>query len=245
MAILIVFCGCAGIVEKTPDLNPEAQRLLITLKSINQGLQRFKGIGKIKIRYQNRKQWCRTVWAGDFPEKIRVDAIGITGQPLFSFTDDGEYFSAVSHYEKQFYRRKSKGKNLKRVLDIPLKTTDILTLISGKVPFQKYDYVELDNSRDDNMSVLVLKKKWIGVVENIYFDKKSENVKRIEIYDISGNISYIAEYISVQKIEGYFLPKHLLISNGKGDQLEVKIEKFYPNSKLKASMFRIDKTPWR
>ena len=79
-------------------------------------------------------------------------------------TTDGEWFYYYEARQDQPLYKKipAKDDSLKRIISIPVKTSDIIDLLAGRVPLREHHSAFLEKQDSGDGYVLVLKKKMVG-----------------------------------------------------------------------------------
>ncbi len=227
-----------GFDMQTGDLY-EIQEIILTLKNKNENLEILKGLGKIRIWNKNGHQTARTAWIGSKSGRFRIEILSVSGQPVASLANDGEHFFILSHSDRKFYKKRVSESNLEKFLAIPVKSEDVFAFLSGRVPVKDHDSAFMAKNTDGDGYVLILKKKWRGLIENIYLDKSKKIVQAVEMLDINGSLVYRAEIISIHNEAQYQLPSRIVLFNDNGEGFQLDIEKYWTNIPVSPSLFML------
>ena len=217
------------------------KKLFLKIQNTNSNIKSFKGTGGVKIDRNTKKSLFRLAWMGLIPLKLRL-AILSSGHLIETISTDGEYIYLRSNNNSHpFYKHKTSDPNLDKVLEIPIKITDLINLMCGKIPIADFNDVHLltdisDTKKLDKALILQLEKDWYGVVEKIYIDKNMKAYK-VEFFDRNKKLIYCAEFKKMQNINGYLLHALISITNGNKTFLSINIDKIYLNPKLAPSKF--------
>ena len=238
------FAGCAGLGTKPTPAEYEAavrgRVVLAMLKNQNSGLENFKGIGRIKIWRQGQLEINeRLAWIGSRPDRLSI-AVLVSGFAAIKMAADGKWFY---YYEARsnppVYKKIRAGDaSLKRIIAVEIKTSDILTLLAGRVPLRDHRQALLvDEGSEYKGSVLVLKQRWLGTIEKIYLDENRSQMQAVEFFDRSGNLTYRVRFDRMQVIKGYRVPSRLVITNGEDTQVAIDIYRYQADIDVTPSMF--------
>lgn len=226
--------------EERDDANvAEARRLIAALDSQNSTLQYFKGIGKIKV-WTNRQVQIdeRLAWVGAEPQKISI-AVLVSGFPAVKMATDGQWFYYLEMQGEKAIFKKVKASNatLERLIAIPIYTRDIITLLAGRVPLPEHHsaYIQTDPETAD--TILILKRRWWGIVEKIYFDAGRSRVRQIEVFNRSGSLVYRIHFNNFKEIKGYRIPFQFRISSKDGVDCELNIDRYWTDVSVSPSVF--------
>jgi hypothetical protein len=217
----------------------EAQKLLLILNNTNDDLETFKGVGNIKLwNKKNPSIAERVAWVGARPASLSIVVL-ISGHSGLRLSTDGKhfYYLDVSNENHPFKKVRASEASFERILSIPIKSVDIIEFLRGRIPLYDYSSAVLISELSGNNYVLVLEKKWRGVIEKVYLDMDKKSVCKVEIFNGKGGLRYRAEFKGMQNIQGYRVPRLLEISNDKGDGFSLKIDRYLANISVSPSMF--------
>lgn len=229
--------ACSHLKARVADSDQEeARTLLLNLQNKNYHLKTFKGIGNFKLWDKGKLQAARLAWIGFKPEKLRLEILAVSGQPAVSIANNGSWLYFLSHSPHRFYKKRSTKADLKRLISIPITYGDVIALLVGRAPIHEYNTASIIRNEAGDGYVLVLKKRWQGIIEKIYLDEKKTAVRKVEMFDSRGSLVYMAVFEKMQTINKYQVPLKLVISN---DDIvfQLDIEKYWADIVVSPSMF--------
>jgi hypothetical protein len=257
----------APVVPKGPgDLTTlsesEAGEIVSYLKKQNLHLKTFKGMGRI-IFWENEKKdpATRVVWAGSVPDRFRIALRSVAGQPVVSVASDGQWIYLVDHARGKFYKQHSNDSTMKRFFSIPVTSDDIVNLLAGRVSVENYDsaivkrngpfgpmsgspsscHTAVSNQGEprepEHGYILVLKKGWGNTCQKIYLDASRKQVRKVEIFYLTGDLKYRAEFKTMQDIEGYRIPSRLVLTTGDGSGFQLDVDRYWAGVSVSPSLF--------
>jgi len=243
--IAIFFSACSffteRIVKSLPELSDtatiiEVNNLLSNIRLKNRNLNTFKGIGK--ITFWQKDTQCITLsiaWIGSAPELIRIAILNISGQPLLSLANDGEWFYFLSHTDNSFYKKRSSSSILEKVIKLPVKPVEMVSFLAGRIPL--YEYHTANITRNKKQEYVIVLKKNGNVIQKIYLDENKKNVRKVELFDKKGNFLYSLEIAGLQKINEYHVPVRIIALSDNGNGFKINIHKYWTDVSVNPSMF--------
>jgi hypothetical protein len=246
--IATLFSACTSITatlsgktaEELDEANlAEAKHLLQSLENKNSNLKNFKGIGKIKVWNNDQIQIDeRLAWLGSDPLKIRIEVL-ISGFPAVKLASDGKWFYYLEAQGKTYLFKKIKASNanLKRLIAVPIHSSDVITFLAGRIPVREHQTAYIKPNPSDSGYVLILKRRWWGIVEKIYFDGTKSRVRQIEVFNRSGSLVYRVGLEDIREIQGYRIPFRLKISSEEGADCQLDIDRYWADVTVSPSVF--------
>ena len=262
---LFFFSACTLIspkISKTSHYrrtSVEATETVSILKRQNHNLTTFKGLGKIIfLGREGKKVATRIAWVAAVPDRMRITLSSISGQPIISAASDGQWLYLISYAKGDFYKKRATTSNMKRFFSISIRSRDIVDLLAGRVPFEKYDSAVLIEDRSLNTSsdegfgttgassptgskignILILKDKWGNVLEKIYLNRKHD-AQIIEMFNTAGTLLYRVRFYKMQQIEAYRVPFRLEVSNDQGQGFMLDLNRYWADARVSPSVFTL------
>jgi hypothetical protein len=227
-------------LEITPAAKAaEIRNLLTILQTKNDTLKSFKGIGKIQIWQNGNLQIDqRVAWIGEKPVKLSL-AVWVSGYPAIKLATDGKwlYYLEARDPETIFRKISASDPSLKQVISISITASDIVMLLAGGIPMRTFNSVDLIEEKAGNGYVVVLKERWRGIREKIYFDASRSQVHQLDVFDRSGRLMYRAKIENLQSISGYPVPFWLRITNNEGADFQLHVDRYWTNVDPPAAAF--------
>lgn len=244
----LMFSACSYLEKKT-DKDPfhlngisqasqeEAQELILSLKKINEDLITFKGVGSIDL--QNKKQTLnsRLMWIGDGPQKLRLELVGIHGQPILRLASDGQWFYIYSLSDKKYYKRRIKDNTLEQFLSIPIRLSTITEMLMGRVPIPDHRYAALIKNPPGHGYLLYVLEQKSGHIVKIFLNEEKKGVFLIEYTDSRGSLLYRINFSDEQRIKSYDIPFSISISDSSGDGIKINVDRFWADIDVNPSVF--------
>jgi hypothetical protein len=239
--------GCAmmsesiGLPPAAQDTSPsaiEARSILDRLQKTNETLKNFKGIGRLTIRKDGKVQMDeRLAWIGSDPLRLSV-VLFAGGFPAARMAGDGEwlYYQDAEAPNSPVKKVRASDPDFKRLLSIPIQSSDILALMRGRIPIREYGSARLQPLASGKGFVLLLMRTW-GVQQKIFLDESKSGVTQTEVYDSSGNLLFQANFLEMQLVDGYMVPLRLAVSNDDKVVVQLLVERYWADVPVTPSMF--------
>ena len=245
LTLAFLLSSCAAIrpskeLTVTPvERRGQVRKLLSSLRTQNDTLVNFKGIGTITIRQNGLTQFDqRVAWIGEKPLKFSI-AVLISGYPAVKFATDGRwlYYLEVQGQETQFKKISTSDPDLKRLISIPISVSDIIAYLSGRIPLMEFDSITFVQETSNPGPVLLLTDSWWGIRQKIFYDKTLSEVQRVDVFSRSGALLYRAEVDSTQRVKDFQVPQQLRLSSDDGVDLQLDIHRYWVNVDVPPSVF--------
>jgi hypothetical protein len=250
--------------ESTEYRSPSKAKAIISiLKSQNHTLKTIKGVGRISFLESEEKEMStRIAWVASTPDKIRISLSSVSGHPMISAANDGQWFYFVSHASGDFYKKRPTNFNMKRFFSVSIKSQDIVNILFGRIPLVEYvstvfiedrslkgesgedlESAEVSSLNKDikgnkNSSVILLKNKWGNVREKIYLNDR-QDAHKIEMFDSTGSLVYRLELIRMQNIKSYRVPYRLKVLNDDGAGFQLDLDRYWADAAVSPSVFTL------
>jgi hypothetical protein len=216
--------------------------VLLALGSQNDTLTNFKGIGKIKVWQNGEKRIDeRIAWIGSETVKLSIVVL-ISGHPAIKIASDGKwfYYYEVRQGQPLYKKIPATDATLQRIVSVPINPIDIITLLAGRTPLREHHSAVLHRQDSGPGYVLVLKKRWYGIVEKIYLDEDKTQVRQIEFFNRSRSLIYRARFDEMQAVNKYQVPLRLSISSDEGMGFQLEVQKYWADVPVSPSMFVLE-----
>lgn len=150
---------------------------------------------------------------------------------------------------------------MKKAFSISITSDDIISILAGRIPVQQHrsavllkdkhsqkesanfspqrvDAFQTGPQREaESEYILVLKGGLENIHEKIYLENNKKDVRRIEVFNLTGTLAYRAELDKMQNADGYRIPAAVVFSNDKGSGFQLDIERYWPQVHVTPSMF--------
>jgi len=240
---LLISCAVfrpARELEITPaDKVNEVRDLLSVLRTKNDSLRNFKGIGNIKISQKGDFYLDqRVAWIGQRPVKLSI-AVMVSGYPAIKLATDGEwlYYLETHGSGTEFKKIQASDPSLKNIISIPISSSDVVMLMAGCIPMPAFDSVDFIKEEATHGFVLVLKERWWGIRQKIFYDENQSRVYRVDVFQRSGTLMYRAEIERIQRVGEFEVPFRLKLSTDNGNYFQLDVDRCWVNVEMPPNAF--------
>jgi hypothetical protein len=205
--------------------------LLSALKVQNNSLRNFKGIGNIRIR-QNGHMLLdqRVAWIGENPAKLSI-AVLVSGYPAVKLATDGKwlYYLEIAGEDTKFRKIPTSDPSLEKLISIPIPSSDVISFLAGRIPIPEFDQAILTVENATPGYILILKERWWGVRQKIYYNPSLSEIRQVDVFYRSGALKYRAVIENLQWINGFQVPLRLRLLNPEGADCQLDIDRYWAN----------------
>lgn len=237
--ILLVFVsGCMPIRPQTdPVQDKKAHRLANDILSLNREIKASRGIGWVKLETGPRRDTFKIAWAAAFPNRIRITFL-VSGHPFETIVATGKNVIFISHTgEHPVHTTLSSDPDLEKFIHIPIKLSEMIAILLGHIPVQKFDHAWFEPG-DNNFSSVILAQNWKSTFQKIHVDKEDQ-VQRLVLLDKDNIPLYDITYLDYQTHGKSRIPATLLLQDTRGGRIHLSLTRFIPNPPIKESVFRL------
>jgi hypothetical protein len=238
LSLLFLATSCQPrLVTEIPGRKGSSEQLLSELYHRNQGLETFKGIGKIRLWNASGSLTARIAWFCAIDGRMRVEIIGPAGPPLMKIAYDGSrfhFFQAGS----EIRRKRARNPNLRQVVAVPVTVRELVFFLAGRFPLYAHEEVEPVAGGGKKPYLLILSENYGGWRETIRIGEDHTIIEAVQLFE-DGSLRYQADLSSYRSIEGYSIPSVIRITGGGGEGFEIRMERFWPNPALTDGQFVI------
>ena len=240
LMLAVALSGCAALQKVTPEqraAEAAAQSLLSRLTATNQNLKQFKGIGRIQLEAGSTAAINeRVVWVAAAPSRLSV-AVLASGLPLLKFASDGQYLYLIDMRDAKgsFHKVRTSDPSLDRLISIPVRSSDIVHFLAGRVPLREHTRVRLAVT-ETGSRVLILQ-RWRRVVQKIHLDAQRDQTQMVEYFDGREQLAFRVVFEDLQTAASYEIPRKVRITGGSGAWMLLRIERLIPDAEITDEMF--------
>jgi len=235
---LYLVSGCSLLGKKsTKDL--KAQQMTREIQDINHDILTSRGTGNLSLTRNGKTETYRMAWVAKWPLSLRMTLLS-SGIPVETIAADGESVTLVSHTGQHTPHTINRSNpSLVRIVSLPVKLSEIIALLTGKIPLKGSEDViwQMD---EQNTSKLLFK-NWMGTpTEKIFLN---ENRQVIEYWQLAPGAppAIKLRFDEFKRFDRYTIAGKTIFTDSQNRRLVLQITSFTPNVSLenKAQIFHL------
>lgn len=238
LVIIMVMTGCARFIKPEKYVTSAAGELLERIDALNTRRSACKGIGTISFKNALSMPRMRFAWLCSLPDRIRMELLAPTGNPLLTLSADGTYFYYQARdKDNRLYKKKADGISLKKIISIPLTIRDTTHLLAGAIPLFDFDRAERIDLPDGQYR-LRLKGYWPDRTEEIFFDKDTGEPVGLAFFRRGDDApDYSVRFTGSREVNGIFVPRTITLEGSGGQTVVIAIDRFWPETDVPVEKF--------
>lgn len=238
LALVGWVCGCSRL--PLPESDPAAQSAFDRLAAYNVGLDRFKAVGRlILVESNGLRQSYRIAAAGLLPGNLRIDLLAPFGGSAMSVACDGRHLFAVRHAPREYHRWSTGNCSLKRFVGMSLNVSDVLALMTGRVPLEEERSARFEPATQDAPATLRLYDRRGRLRQQIAMDTAGRPVSSVW-KDGDGRTVLSLTMTGEQIVDGFSLPRRIAVNAASGQRLDISLSRYMVNPDLDSSLFVLE-----
>lgn len=242
LVAFIFMVGCSHLRPAKDEISPSfpaPEEIISDLKRKNNEISSLRGTMTIEVRSMGKRYRIQEAFQIQKPSKIRMQTLGIFGQPVFFLTTDGNTLSVFVPSENRLYLGEASVENLSLGIHLPLSPYQIVSILTGEIPIieckefisgfdQREGLFSLDTG--DRGDGLPRQKLWIDL-------KRAKCVKG-ELWDDKGELIWRVLYRRFHDLSGITLPFSIDIETAQGKtKASIELEDVEINPEIKGESF--------
>lgn len=236
--------GCSHIpfIRGEPVYDTFHTRVLMeTIQKENALPAAGKGLGRFSMTRENEMLTNRIAYIFEKPDKMRISMLTPLGTPGLTFSADGKrvYFQSPDRQKVKTFS--TKNPELTPFLDVQIRTSEVITSISGGVPVLPFYSARIEPKEDSPYVRYVLCNFFGGIREEIFADAKGV-VREARVYDTQGSLRYkLIRKGDIQDHGGVGIPELISIEKDQDNQFSISVSRFMEEDGIEDFRFQIEK----
>jgi len=187
-----------------------------------------------------KEHTTRVAWIGSLPANLRIETLGLWGQPNLTLLVKGSTFYLHAPDEGRCVEAKATARNVSRLVSVPLPVEDLFVILSGQVPVLPFHRAEIQYLDAQRQWRLSLYRKWGRLVERIWTNRIGTTVNRIDVFDRSGHLAYTALFRRFEPLEHFLIAKEIVVAGKQGASFSLEVERLSTNVEVPAEAYTLN-----
>ncbi|MCF8045477.1 MAG: DUF4292 domain-containing protein [Desulfarculaceae bacterium] len=238
----LVYSGCASIKpQQTYKSDKEALETADRLRGFNRKIKASKGTGFLTIEKKNRRVRYRIAWAAKSPDQARITLIS-SGIPVETLLFNKNRITLYSHTGQHTLKTyKTDNPSLERVLSVPVRINDIISVLTGKIPVKPFDHARFeDNGSKKRNRLILLRSRSDNRTQRLVMEPDGR-IREYGFLKSPEQLTYRLRFAEFKKFSSCGIFTRLTIANESGESLVFRIHSFQKNPDVKDSVFNLTK----
>jgi len=222
--VLLCHAGCASVrplPETLPLLPNPAEYAQAALTVPQQACQ--SGIARITIKANNNSHSYKTVYAGMYPDGLRLEVLGLFNQPgLYMNANRQTGITLYVPSKNAWYRGPATAESMRRISGIRLDPFDIVRIIHGSPPGPDPAQAFTTCTQDNDNYQCRLEKE--SRVQDVWINPLTGSITRSRLFENSLAMHDI-RYQDFRRHDEHYIPEKILVSFERyATSLEIKLQ---------------------
>ena len=243
----------SGCMPKRPQTDPamdqKALAILADARSTGSQISAVRGKGWVQFETEKIKERYRIVWAAVYPDKLRLTLL-LYGSPVETIIFKEKQLRFLSHTgAHKLHTRKSANPNLKVYIGIPVRITELISILLGRLPITDGDdiYFSSNNSSngsgdnlfgDSSLPKIVIRNESKARARHISFNFEKK-ISCIQFRHSAGQLYYEIIIKKYKKFPFGEIPVQIEVRDVKKRKLYIDISDFDPQKTIKDRVFQL------
>ena len=241
ISLSFFFSGC---VKEVPIYEPADMPVSLVVEQLEQRqnhLFSFRAAGTIRVQGGKQRWSGRAFLLSEFPDSLRLEVVGLFGNPVLYAVSDGDQFTIWEPGREQAYQGLAASGTLARLIKFPLQDHEALLLLAGIVPPWHQVQAKLFRLSNAESFMLQLENKPARFKQRIWLEGEDLIVTKIERVQ-DNERKFEAQFSDFVAIDGSLYPKSVVMEGGQA-HISIRYQQFAVNEDLDASVFHLTLPP--
>lgn len=234
--VMLTGPGCALLglqFGKTSD--PHAEEIIHRTRAFNAQITTSKGTGELTLTQGVRREKYKIAWAAQSPNRLRMTLL-MSGHPVETIAATGQWVTFVSHTGAHApHSAVSADPDLNPYINIPLRLSELVSLLLGQVPERPFDRAWM---RPETPDTVFASRSFSPQIQE-WVTGKNGITTRYRVLDKKMNVIFQIWYSRFFKQDKFTIPGLITIKDGQQRGMEIALKTIIPNIPVKESVFRL------
>jgi hypothetical protein len=196
-------------------------------------------MGRLRYTVDGVAHATRVAWIGSLPADLRIETLGLWGQPNLTLLVKGSMLYLHTPGEDRCLQAKATARNLSHLFSISLPAEDLFVMLSGNVPVRPYHHAEMAFLETQGQRFVALYGKWDRLVERLWIEPNGTTVNSIDVFDRRGELAYTAFFTGSERLEDSPFCKGIVVLGEQGGSFSLKVERLSINIEIPDGAFNL------
>ncbi|UCG14526.1 MAG: DUF4292 domain-containing protein [Deltaproteobacteria bacterium] len=178
-----IFLFLPACAKKPSALEPADLPASVVVERLEQKrslLSTFRAVANLKLDSGTHRWSGKAFLLSQIPHSLRLEVLGVLGQPRFYVVSDGSRFLTWEPGRKRAYQGLALDNTLSSIVGLPLKDREALLLLIGIIPPWNYQEARLFRETDTGTFVLLLEDGAAELEHRVWLDAGALAVTKVE-----------------------------------------------------------------
>lgn len=235
-AVMLTGPGCAilGLQSGKPT-DIHAEDIINRTRAFNAQISTSKGTGELTLTRGLRKETYKIAWAAQSPNRLRMTLL-MSGHPIETIASTGQWVTFVSHTgAHKPHSAVSVDPDLEPYINIPLRLSELVSLLLGKVPERPFDRTWI---LPEKPNTVFSSQSFSSKIQEFLTDETGRTI-RYRVLDKKMTMIFGIWYSQFFIRDDFILPGVITIKDRDQRVMEIYLKNFIPNFPIKESVFRL------
>lgn len=234
--VLLTEPGCALLgLQSGKQTDPHAEDIIHRIHAFNAQISTSKGTGELTLIRGFYKEKYKIAWAAQSPNRLRMTLL-MSGHPVETIASTGQWVTFVSHTgAHKPHSAVSTDPDLDPYINIPLRLSELVSLLLGKVPERPFDRAWI---LPENPDTVFASQSFSSEIQEWLTDETGR-ITRYRVLNKKMNVIFGIWYSQFFKRDNFILPGSVTIKDKDQRIMEISLKNLMPNIPVKESVFRL------
>lgn len=236
LTVILTAPGCVLLgFEFGKQTDPHAEDIIKRIQAFNTQVLTSKGTGAVIMTRGGRKEKYKIAWAAQSPNRLRMTLL-MSGHPVETIASTGQWVTFVSHTgAHKPHSAVSADPDLNPYINIPLRLSELVTLLLGGVPKRPFNQAWTLPENPD----IVFASNTLASKTQEFLTNETGTPTRYRVLDKNMNLIFGIWYSQFFSCDNFTVPGVITIKDGEQGVMELSLKNFMPNIPVKESVFRL------
>jgi len=235
-AVIVTGPGCALLGPQFgKQTDPHAEDIINRVQKRNAQITTSKGTGELTLTQGFHTETYKIVWAAQSPNRLRMTLL-MFGHPVETIASTGQWVTFVSHTgAHKPHSAVSTDPDLDPYINIPLRLSELVSLLLGRVPERPFDRAWILPEKPDTVFA---SQSFSSQIQE-WLTNKTGITTRYRVLDKDMNVIFGIWYSRFFERDNFILPGMITIKDGGQGVMAISLKNLMPNIPVKESVFRL------